>query len=105
MLSASGLLSFVWACDRQKKHSCATRLDHSALLLGRSQEDAQLTKVIEDLLADRSWSDIASADWRMVSAKMPGRSTKQCRERYFNVLDPSIVRTPWRAEELDVLFK
>jgi hypothetical protein len=69
------------------------------------QEDAHLNKIIHGLLTDRSWSDIASADWRMVSAKMSGRSTKQCRERYFNVLDPSIVRTPWRAEELDVLFR
>lgn len=32
-------------------------------------------------------------------------STKQCRERYFNVLDPTIRRTPWLASELDILFR
>lgn len=30
---------------------------------------------------------------------MTGRRGKQCRERYFNHLEPGIVKTPWTAEE------
>lgn len=33
-----------------------------------------------------------------------GRTTKQCRERYSNVLDPTILRTPWTGAELLKLF-
>lgn len=32
------------------------------------------------------------------------RSTKQCRERWINILDPSIKRTPWTEEEMAILF-
>jgi len=68
-------------------------------------EDATLTAVIKSLVEEHGWASMSDADWRLVSARMPGRSTKQCRERYFNVLDPTIVRSPWRADELDVLFR
>jgi hypothetical protein len=35
---------------------------------------------------------------------MPGRLSRQCRERWHNVLDPNIVRKPWtRAEDLFIL--
>ena len=34
----------------------------------------------------------------------PCRTTKQCRERWINILDPAIKKTPWTAEELDILF-
>jgi hypothetical protein len=33
------------------------------------------------------------------------RTTKQCRERWLNVLDPSIKRTAWTKQELDTLFR
>ncbi len=42
-------------------------------------------------------------DWRAV-AKLAGRTTKQCRERWMNVLDPSISRAEWSAEEIHTLF-
>jgi len=35
---------------------------------------------------------------------MPGRLSRQCRERWHNVLDPNIVRKPWtRAEDQFIL--
>ena len=42
-------------------------------------------------------------DWRAVAAAT-GRTTKQCRERWMNVLDPSISRAEWSAEEIHTLF-
>lgn len=43
--------------------------------------------------------------WASVAAKLPGRVGKQCRERWFNHLDPSIKRTPWTPEEDIIVFE
>ena len=37
--------------------------------------------------------------WSLLSQKMPGRSSKQCRERWTHHLDPSIFRGEYTAEE------
>lgn len=37
--------------------------------------------------------------WSKVSQFLPGRIRKQCRERWFNQLDPSIKRDKWTIEE------
>lgn len=41
------------------------------------------------------WSDIAE--------RIPGRMGKQCRERWYNHLDPALKKTPWTAEEDRIL--
>eukprot|EP00514_Thraustochytrium_sp_LLF1b_P005748 CAMPEP_0184520384 /NCGR_PEP_ID=MMETSP0198_2-20121128/7136_1 /TAXON_ID=1112570 /ORGANISM="Thraustochytrium sp., Strain LLF1b" /LENGTH=538 /DNA_ID=CAMNT_0026910973 /DNA_START=584 /DNA_END=2197 /DNA_ORIENTATION=+ len=38
-------------------------------------------------------------NWGEVSRVLPGRTAKQCRERYINHLDPSICKTNWTPEE------
>lgn len=45
----------------------------------------------------------AAVDWRVV-AKQCGKSTKQCRERWINVLDPAIRRDEWTNAEIKALF-
>jgi hypothetical protein len=35
---------------------------------------------------------------------MPGRSARQCRERWCNYINPDIQKTPWSAED-DLLLK
>ena len=42
------------------------------------------------------WADVANA--------VPGRSAKQCRERWRHTLDPSIKRDPWSASEDELLL-
>lgn len=37
--------------------------------------------------------------WEFVASQMPGRRVRQCRERWFNYLNPSIRTDPWTAEE------
>ncbi|EAY12840.1 Myb-like DNA-binding domain containing protein [Trichomonas vaginalis G3] len=37
--------------------------------------------------------------WDQIAKHIPGRSGKQCRERWITVLDPSINRDEWSAEE------
>jgi hypothetical protein len=40
-----------------------------------------------------------SKSWQKVSALLPGRIGKQCRERWRNHLDPSVDRSPWTADD------
>ena len=37
--------------------------------------------------------------WSLIASKLPGRIGKQCRERWFNHLDPSIKKDAWSAED------
>ncbi len=47
---------------------------------------------------------VNSVDWKAI-AKATGRSTKQCRERWINVVDPTVLRTKWSQEEIAALFE
>ena len=37
--------------------------------------------------------------WREIAERIPGKTGKQCRERYQNFLNPNIARSPWTASE------
>jgi hypothetical protein len=54
------------------------------------EEDHQLRLAVERL-GTKTWDEIA--------AHVPGRSPRQCRERYKNYLLDSITTHPWTAEE------
>ena len=54
------------------------------------EEDRALIKLV-NIYGTRKWSK--------VSQFLPGRIRKQCRERWFNQLDPSIKRDKWTIEE------
>lgn len=45
------------------------------------------------------------SNWGHLSRQMPGRTAKQCRERWFHYLDPSIRHTPFTAEEDELILK
>jgi hypothetical protein len=38
-------------------------------------------------------------NWVVIARYLPGRLGRQCRERWHNVIDPSIVRREWTQEE------
>jgi hypothetical protein len=59
-----------------------------------SDEDAKLVALVEQLGCD-SWSEIAR--------RLPGRSSRQCKERYLTYLGPNVRRVPWTESE-DVLL-
>jgi myb proto-oncogene protein len=52
-------------------------------------EDKQLTKLVGS-----GWES-----WPLIADQIPGRTSKQCRERWFHHLDPTIDRTPYTEEE------
>ena len=41
--------------------------------------------------------------WSTIAADLPGRISKQCRERWHNQLNPMVSKAPWSAEEDQVI--
>lgn len=58
-------------------------------------EDQKLKQLI-DMFGPRKWNQIAMS--------LPGRTGRQCRDRYQNYLSPSLINGPWSIEE-DQLLK
>ena len=48
---------------------------------------------------------IEKVKWSVVAEKLPGRIGKQCRERWFNHLDPTIKKGDWSEAEDVMLYK
>lgn len=61
----------------------------------KASEDALLLKLVKE---------IGLKKWAAIAAKLPGRIGKQCRERWYNHLDPSINRKAWTLEEDKILL-
>ncbi|XP_051961138.1 v-myb avian myeloblastosis viral oncogene homolog-like 2a isoform X1 [Xyrauchen texanus] len=60
------------------------------------EEDHKLIKLVS-LYGDKNWSTVAK--------HLKGRRGKQCRERWHNHLDPSVIKTPWTEEEDLIIIK
>jgi hypothetical protein len=61
-----------------------------------SAEDAALVDLVHE---------IGLSDWDKISARLPGRNPRQCRDRWFNYLSPDVQNRPWTAEEEQRLLK
>ena len=59
------------------------------------QEDKQLIELVEKFGAEK---------WAFISKYFPDRVGKQCRERWFNHLNPSVNKSLWSDEEDWILF-
>jgi hypothetical protein len=44
-------------------------------------------------------------NWSMIASHLPGRIGKQCRERWYNHLNPNIKKEPWSEEEERILME
>jgi hypothetical protein len=71
---------------------------HSGKLLdppvGRGQWERQEDQAIIDYVRDNG-----SHSWVICAQFVPGRTPKQCRERWCNFLDPDMSLAPWTPEE------
>ena len=59
------------------------------------EEDNKLIELIKKFGAEK---------WSYISSHLPGRLGKQCRERWYNHLNPEVRKTGWSKEEEWVLF-
>lgn len=50
-------------------------------------------------------SEHGTRRWTRIQERLPGRSPKQCRTRWLNLLDPAIDRAPWRLDETELIFE
>jgi hypothetical protein len=59
------------------------------------EEDAKLTRAVANA-SKKMWGNEYKTNWPAVAALVPGRTQKQCCNRWHNGLDPSISRTSGR---------
>lgn len=59
------------------------------------EEDVLLSQLVKS----------GSMTWKQISACIPHRSTKQCKEHWRHVLDPNVDRSPWTAKEDQFLLE
>lgn len=57
-------------------------------------EDETITRLVAELGANK---------WSLIAKQLPGRIGKQCRERWFNHLNPDIKKEPWTEQEEEIL--
>mmetsp|Transcript_7288 Transcript_7288/g.13066 ORF Transcript_7288/g.13066 Transcript_7288/m.13066 type:complete len:572 (+) Transcript_7288:6507-8222(+) len=60
------------------------------------EEDKYLLSLIKSYTEKGAFGNI---NWAAIAQQIEGRNAKQCRERWFLNLDPSINRGPWTADE------
>lgn len=53
-------------------------------------EDEELRRIVAEL---------GTSNWSAVAERMPGRNTRQVRDRYQNYLSPSVINGPWSKDE------
>jgi hypothetical protein len=61
-----------------------------------SREDDVYLKEIVECFGCKDWGEVASY--------FPGRNARQCRERWTNYINPTIMKMPWTASE-DILLE
>ena len=59
----------------------------------------------EDELLLRAIEGHGTRKWSVLAAHLPGRTGKQCRERWHNQLNPDISKLPWTAAEDKVILR
>jgi hypothetical protein len=74
-------------------HRCHDSQPHAKF---SADEDTKLRTLV---------SAFGSQDWYAISLRMPGRTSRQCKERWVNYLSPTLNTAPWTAEEDQLLLQ
>lgn len=61
-----------------------------------AKEDEMLLQIVEKF---------GAKNWKLIGKLMPGRNSKQCRDRYTNYLAPEINHSEWNEEEDKLLYE
>lgn len=94
-----------------------------AAILGNTRTDVQClhrwNKVLKPGLQKGAWTHqednivremvfatgAGRVKWSIIAGKLPGRLGKQCRERWFNHLDPVIKKGDWSCDENEIIYE
>jgi hypothetical protein len=52
----------------------------------------------------KSVAQFGPTDWNAIAIHIPGRSPRQCRDRWLSYLSPEVNRSPWTSDEDGLLF-
>ena len=58
----------------------------------------------EDTMMQKIVAIRGAGNWRLIACYIPGRTFKQCRERWHNHLDPEVNKGPWTSEESNLVI-
>jgi hypothetical protein len=58
----------------------------------------------EDEMLERLVHQFGLNAWDHIAQELPGRSSRQCRDRWISYLAPEVNRSPWSSEEDALLF-
>ena len=58
----------------------------------------------EDQLLFDAVMALGTSNWHAVAEKVPGRNSRQCRERWTNYVNPELVAAPWTDDEDKILL-
>jgi hypothetical protein len=48
---------------------------------------------------------LGARNWRKIASSIPGRTSRQCRDRFANYLSPNLTKEPWSPEEDRILLE
>lgn len=68
------------------------------------RKEKRIWKPEEDETLKRLIRETKPFKWSLIASKMEGREGKQCRERWYNHLNPEIVKGPWSQSEEWLLY-
>ncbi|CAM9732690.1 unnamed protein product, partial [Ectocarpus sp. 8 AP-2014] len=63
-----------------------------------SVEDIELRRAVAHYTGE-----LKGQVWKKIALSLPGRSAKQCRDRWFNYLDTNLKTTPWSTQDFRLL--
>jgi hypothetical protein len=66
---------------------------------------AEEDKLVREAVQYQAQNGVGRILWSEIATQLPGRLGKQCRERYFNHLDPSINKGDWTPPEDRILYE
>lgn len=81
---------------KRKKHIIGFCNKLSVRKTFNDDEDIRMTNLVRTY---------GTESWKIIANHMPGRSARQCRERWRNYLDPEIRNDPWTVEEDELLSR
>jgi hypothetical protein len=59
----------------------------------------------EDNLLTGAVRELGTSNWSDIAAAVPGRSGRQCRERWNNSVNPNLNKDPWTSSEDTLLLR
>lgn len=93
------------SCLTEKSDFISTMSDAAYVDSPRSRDYVPKIKFTreEDSMLLMAVQKYGTNDWQSVSACLPGRNIRQCRERWNNYVNPDLVARPWTKEEDRIL--